>query len=306
MSNSLLTKIYQKIWSSNWLHHGNSQLKKIIQVKLYRKLRRKKLLSHHAFATDFFDLKYHGDLYNLIDRRLYRYGAFEKHILFLIRDVLQQYNKPVFLDIGCNVGQHSLYAARYAGTVYAFDPYRHVLEQFEHNIAINHIDNICIHPVGMGIENVEKRFYLPPAMNLGMGSFIEDFSQKNNPGPMLTIVNGDEYLRSQKINSFELMKVDVEGFEKYVLQGLKNSLLNTRPIIILEITKGISASFNKPQDLDDVLPANYSYFLITKQKDGFYQLNTFDWATIKSQADILVCPQEKKSLLPLSTKTRDD
>ena len=288
----MLTRFYQALWSADFLQRMDNRFAKILCVKLYNKLKHKNLVDHHYFLTDFFKLRYFGDLYNLIDRRVYRHGAFEPHILFLIRDILTTQVNPIFLDIGCNVGQHSLFASQYANQVHAFDPFPQVLERLEKNISINQLKNIRIHQVGVGAANEEKKFFLPPETNLGKGSFVEDFNAANQQGPTFKIVNGDEYLQAQHVDNFQLIKIDVEGFEKAVLLGLQNTLERLRPSIIMEVTKNISSSFQNSAELMKLLPPNYSCLLINKARRKHYSLKTLDWNAFKSQVNVLLLPQD--------------
>ena len=301
---TLKSKLYQLIWLIPLLHKSDYPAFKFLRSYIYKKLNRRKIIRHCTFKTKFFNLNYTGDLYNFIDNRIYRFGGFEKHILFFIRDVLSVYPLPTFIDIGANVGQHSLFAAQYANVVHAFEPFPEVLEQFRKNIAINFIKNIHIHSVGVGYESAIKKFFLPPEKMKGRGSFLSGFNSETGQEMMLSIVKGDEYLFSQGIDTFELMKIDVEGYEKFVLMGLQTILTKVRPIIVMEITKRMRESFQTFQELLDLLPKNYYLYLIERknrsERSGAYLLKPMNWDAILDQADIVACPHEKQCQL---TKT---
>jgi hypothetical protein len=85
------------------------------------------------FRADFFGLKYEGNLKNNIEFSIYFYGAFEKPLLFFLRDALASlanasaHKSPsCFCDIGANIGQHSLYMSQFAAAVHAFEPFDEV------------------------------------------------------------------------------------------------------------------------------------------------------------------------------------
>ena len=98
------------------------------------------------FTVDFFGMKYTGHSKNYIDRHILFYGAFEKYILYFLRDVIENLNPEggVFVDVGANTGQHSLFMSKHAKTVHAVEPYDGVLRLFRGMIDRNEIENALI------------------------------------------------------------------------------------------------------------------------------------------------------------------
>ena len=141
------------------------------------------------FRTDFFGLVYEGNSRNLLDKQILCFGAQEKPILFFMRDVAGRLerNDVVFMDIGANVGQHSLFMSRLVKEVHAFEPYPPVLAKFKNLVSINKIGNIHIHPVGLGNENGQLPFSEPTDSDTGTGSFTarENASGKNVTMPLV-------------------------------------------------------------------------------------------------------------------------
>ena len=79
-----------------------------------------------TFTTDF-GLTYEGNLRDGIEFALYFYGAFEKPLLFFMRDALTALRTQgllgIYCDIGANIGQHALFMSLYAERVHAFEPF---------------------------------------------------------------------------------------------------------------------------------------------------------------------------------------
>jgi hypothetical protein len=77
------------------------------------------------FVADINGARYEGNTGNYIDRHILFYGAFEKPILYFLRDTMKSVysNQGTLLDIGANTGQHSLFVSRYAKEIHAFEPY---------------------------------------------------------------------------------------------------------------------------------------------------------------------------------------
>jgi len=140
------------------------------------------------------------------------------------------------LDIGANTGQHSLFMSRYAKEIHAFEPWEPVIKRFRRMVEHNHIKNIVIHPFGLGDENSKEPFFRPPDINLGMGSFVEGFQENNSYEGELEIRIGDEALQKAGVMSVSLIKMDIEGYEKPALKGLRRTLQRHRPIVEFELS----------------------------------------------------------------------
>ena len=121
------------------------------------------------FVASIDGIRYEGNTGNGVDNDIFYYGAYEKHILYFLRDVMRTVygNRGTFVDVGANTGQHSLFISRFASEVHAFEPWEPVLERFRRMVEFNHIKNIVIHPVALGDENSRKPFYKPSEDNLG-------------------------------------------------------------------------------------------------------------------------------------------
>lgn len=259
------------------------------------------------FSTDFFGMKYEGNTKNGLDREVLIYGAYEKPILYFLRDVMQSVysNEGVFLDVGANTGQHSMFMSRYAREVHAFEPYEPVLERFRKMIDLNHISNIMIHPVGLGNENITKPFHKPPEHNLGAGSFVEGFAPGNSFYGSLKIVVGDDVLAKADVNSVALIKMDIEGYEKFALQGLARTLRVSRPIVVFELTYDPKSTvgFKGQEDMRRAFPKDYEFLQLLEADlyTGLYRLNEIDPGAhfeVGGRYNFVACPSELKSRIP--------
>jgi|RhiMetdeSRZDD1v2_1073273.scaffolds.fasta_scaffold114728_4 FkbM family methyltransferase len=266
------------------------------------------------FSADFFGLRYEGNTGNYIDNRIFFHGAFEKPVLFLLRDIMSRgySSQGVFVDVGANTGQHSLFMSRYASQIHAFEPYEPVLRRFRRMVEINHIGNVVIHPVGLGNENSKKPFYKPPENNLGTGSFVEGFKDDNSYLGELEIQIGDEALASARVTSVSIIKMDIEGYEKPALQGLRRTLTRNRPFVVFELTTDPTSSISvkSKEELKGLFPDGYQFFVIDESlglDSGRYRLVNFDENVHfdkSEQTDILAYPTEKKEILVIDSARR--
>lgn len=59
---------------------------------------------------------------------------YEKASLLYLRDLLHDRGGEVFIDIGANVGQHTLFMSKYARVVHAFEPWDVVRRSIEEKV----------------------------------------------------------------------------------------------------------------------------------------------------------------------------
>lgn len=306
---SLTYRISKFLWHQPWFNpkHGRAVYKMICQGGE---------APDYPFVTDFFGLRYEGNLRNTIDFSVYYYGAFEKPLLFFLRDCLGAIHRSpsVFCDIGANIGQHSLFMSRFVDQVHAFEPYDEVRKKLAHHVKLNNISNLSVHNVGLSDSNQSLPFYAPTGRNQGIGSFDSSTTKKGNRSiGELALVNGDQYFKTQAITGIDLIKIDVEGFEKTALHGLRKTLERDRPVVVCELTYGKELSVASLEELATLFPDDYAFLTFDNRKadgskarrkeaharmSGDYQLIPYHSDFKKGQDDIIACPQEHLDQLP--------
>jgi FkbM family methyltransferase len=154
---------------------------------------------------------------------------------------------PVLLDIGANIGVHSLLFSALAGgqgRVYAFEAQRIVYQMLMGNLALNNIENVYVRGVALGRAAGELK--LPPVdygkpWNFGGMSLVaENDEPQFRPGtPESAAADKGEAIPVITLDSLNLpridfIKLDVEGMEEDVLRGAVRTLDRTRPLMQVE------------------------------------------------------------------------
>lgn len=133
----------------------------------------------------------------------------------------------VFFDIGANVGYYTILASRLAGPtgcVVAFEPVPRNLEFLRLHREMNDAANVTIMPVALSDRAGKAKFSLGP--NNAMGHIGE--------GGELTVdtMTLDDAVIELGVGP-DILKIDVEGSERDLLEGAKNTLRRYRPMIFL-------------------------------------------------------------------------
>jgi FkbM family methyltransferase len=186
------------------------------------------------------ELRFAGDISSFIDRQMYLFGDYEGLEIEQFLKITQHRARRVLLDIGANVGTHSLRFARYFDQVHAFEPNPSVWPSFERNISINNLQNVTLHKVGLGEEDGELPFYAINSKNHGLGTFLpeEQYDQPLIRVGQSRIAHADSYIRATRIGPVDAVKIDVQGFEPMVLRGLRETLESSRPTVWFEYGAG--------------------------------------------------------------------
>jgi FkbM family methyltransferase len=178
-----------------------------------------------------------------------------------------QENEIVFLDVGANIGAYTLAMATEVDRLIAVEPYQPVLDRLYAHIKENDLNNVEVLEVGFGDRKERQQFLPPPNYYIGMGTFsieksrnhrgAQNPSKKKNRSLLLPVERGDDLLKGVAV---DIIKLDVEGYERFVLEGLNNTLARSRPTIMLELKHNGNGVFVSEEQLRDVLPEHYALF----------------------------------------------
>lgn len=175
----------------------------------------------------------------------------------------------IVLDVGANIGRYSseVLAINPKLQVHAFEPHPRNYQRLVDNITHPH----C-HPVNAAVGNEAGSLVLYD-YEQDDGSthaslyrqVIEEIHQNRATGHQVTVIKLDSYLTDQGIHDIDLLKIDTEGNEFAVLQGLQQHLSNDR-------IKAIHFEFNEMnivsrvffKDFWDLLPNYQLYRLLPK------------------------------------------
>ena len=142
----------------------------------------------------------------------------------------------VAFDVGANLGEVSLTLASLVGPggrVFAFEPDPQSLEKLKRNIALNSLTNIVTCGHALGAETSTLLMQVTCAGNRGGNSVVTEAHQGETfPVRVDTL---DHVVEEQQLTRLDLVKIDVEGFERSVLAGARGAIARFRPLLFVEV-----------------------------------------------------------------------
>lgn len=215
-----------------------SAIPKGIRARMWSRLREPDRTPGRQFSVPFFGCTYQGSLDCYVDSQVFFFGAYEPEELELLHNILSTMDSPVVVDVGANVGHHSLFLSNFAGIVHSFEPWYKVRKHLVRHLDENGISNVQVHDVALGAKDERRVYYAPEGGNTGTGSFLSTHAtDRNRPSEELEIVDGDAYFQEHGIKNVDLLKIDVEGWEWFVLSGLEDTIRRCRPFVVFEYSE---------------------------------------------------------------------
>lgn len=275
-------------------------------------------LSGEPFEAQIRGHTYRGTTDNVIDLYVRVVGAWEPYVLDLMTDVLEKMygGTGVMVDVGANTGTLSIVMTDHASQVHAIEPWPPVVERMKAMVAENGVDNLFVHEVGYADEPGVLPFYEPEDSNLGVGSFSSEGLFAKGTQVDLPLVRGDEHLAAAGVTRVDLIKIDIQGYEKPALAGLRATLERDRPIVLMELAVegAVELGYFSEADLRASFPTDYAFYRIAwVERTGWtqklwgrkmllcwdtkpqYYLEPFDMTFVDdgSHTNLLIVPQER-------------
>lgn len=210
------------------------------------------------------------------------YEGFEKEETDYLFSVLNK--GDIFVDIGANVGLFSLIASRIVGDngkVISFEPSPITFSRLVENIKLNDLKNIDTRNIGLSNVNDELTFYISKNGYDAWNSFAPSQDNKLEGAIQVSVSTLDAELENIEKSKIKLIKMDVEGWEKFVLKGGSDFFVNYNPIVMVEFTEENTFNAGYPvHDIYDIMKDfGYEWFtikqgeLISETKRLYYPYN---------------------------------
>lgn len=186
--------------------------------------------------------------------RWFRYfGAYERSTSELLRKYAK--TDEVFLDVGANLGLHSLGVAKDVGcSVISFEPSPKTADCFERSIRENGLEKtVSAFRVALSYEE-GTAFSVEPPRHVGQAALeapTEGFREGGRFEVKMEALDHFEAFQAHLSalgKRVGLIKMDIEGAEERALRGMEKLLLEHRPAIVMELYDGNLNGFNSSRE----------------------------------------------------------
>ena len=216
---------------------------------LYPKFLKLTHLSYEVEARTFWGKKINVILPEGVSTSIWHCGCFEEEVCYFMLKFLSP--GMTFFDIGAHFGFFTLlgsYLVGKEGKVLSFEPTPSTYQQLKKNVA--HNSNVEIYNYAAFDKSAEIKFYDYGLRNSAYNSMFRirrrDTLLSRGNEIIVKARKTDTLVEEKQLKRINLVKIDTESSELYVLKGMINSLKKFRPYIIMEVgdfkVKGIPKS----------------------------------------------------------------
>jgi FkbM family methyltransferase len=195
-----------------------------------------------------FGARFHGALPDAIHTYLLFFGVWEPVITAYIRSVLRP--GDTVIDIGANVGAHTLLAAHLVGPtgqVHAIEASPSIFRRLQANLAANGVHNVTAYNFAASDHDGTVTVFLHDEWNAGGTTIMPGHAAEitAHAEAMVKARPVPDIVPREALRKARLVKIDVKGAEWLVLRGMREILPQMAPDVqfILEANAESLATF---------------------------------------------------------------
>lgn len=174
------------------------------------------------------------DLNDMVQRQIYLGGMYEPVESYLFLKLVGP--GMTVIDVGANCGQYTLLAGRAVGNggqVHAFEPIPDTFKLLQEHVRLNHLSNVTLNQCALWNEKTE----LPLGHGVEPESALWTVGCADDPERIVVpAIRFDDYAREQRLEHIDLIKMDIEGAEPFMLEGARQSIERFHPVFLMEVS----------------------------------------------------------------------
>jgi FkbM family methyltransferase len=191
------------------------------------------------------------DLDDWIPYWLFVTGVYERKHSAFFRGVLRE--GMTVLDIGADIGYYTLQAAVRvgdSGRVHSFEPVDTTYAKLRENVELNGLENVCLNQVAVHDHEGTVEVFVAKENSTGASKLTRGMGLSGR-SQAVRCLSIDDYLRERSIETVDVVKIDVEGSEPYVVKGMRSTLeANPDLVLFMEINQPtLKAQGSSAEDL---------------------------------------------------------
>lgn len=204
-----------------------------------------------------------------IQRQIILTGSYEPEISRLLIALLRP--GELFLDVGANMGVHTLTALAIGARTIAFEPVPRIRMHLCENIGLNGLQkNAQVHELALSDRVGSATLYVASRVDDGSHSLIQGVPASQIDAICVQCVRLDDLLEQDPPDTNLVCKIDVEGAESLVLDGMSNTIVNHKPAILIETADRLAEQIGESAEsvLERLTRAGYRLYRVSPGANG--------------------------------------
>ena len=233
----------------------------------------------------------------LIDHEIISQGTYHKTLhRFIVRNVMPG---MTVLDIGANIGSvttHCANAVGSSGKVVAFEPVSGLRARLVENVDRNGFEWVTAEALGIWKESCgDIAFNVSKVNSENHGRSSLSSHSSGSETETIVTVTLDSYCEDKKINSIDIIKLDIQGAEFSALDGARSTLARLRPILLTEVSPNDLLEFGATSKkyLEKIEGLGYSCHKITRSGTVGERLNVAEVKDNAHFSNVVCIPTNK-------------
>lgn len=194
-----------------------------------------------------------------------------EQIKFIHKQLLKIQN-PTLLDVGAHSGSYCLLpSVNKTMRCYAFEPSPIVFPVLADNVKLNNLD-VKIYNLALSDFMGSLKLKIPKDNPGSGGATVGEnplrFDEYFEEG--VSVITMDSWMKQESVEKVDIIKIDTEGCEKFVLKGGEKTIKKYRPGILMEVNPTNTRAFGyDSSELMDLL-ASWGYLITRSFGEDIY------------------------------------
>lgn len=229
------------------------------------------------------------DLLTPEHKAVYFFGGFDERQLAFCRRVLDV-RHSVFVDIGASVGIYTLgvadIVAQNGGAILAFEPYEPNRLLLIRSLELNEL--ACAEVYGVALSDRRTEYVMQVSSKAPVGNAVARPATDADERTVVAVPLDEFEPFQARVERIDLVKIDIEGYDLLALEGMKDTLLRYRPIVLAELHRARMRALGIESSRLGKLLDSLRYSLISLDGSRL-SLQQFSF----SQSDVFLVPDER-------------
>jgi FkbM family methyltransferase len=199
-------------------------------------------------------------------------GMYQEDVLRTLLEVVRE--GDIVYDVGGHHGLMTVIAARAAGKtgkVVTFEPNPDARKHIESHLSLNRLTNVTIEDMALSDRTGECSFYAQEGVVTWNSTIEKEFAAPESKCMRITTTTLDNYVDRSKLAP-HVIKIDTEGSEFKVLKGAARTIMQTKPVLIVEFNPASAHAVGEVLSTyqEFLEKQGYALFVLRRSVFGYY------------------------------------